>query len=79
MEVKQIINIILEEADIQIESAYKNGYKQGVIDYQPDVTYYQNLYADLQNKNKKSKINAILKSVGLGFVFGIITSYLIKN
>ena len=78
---KEIINIILDEADIAIEDAYKEGYKKATLDYKPEIAYYQELYKS--TKKEKNNINIVVKSLCLGFTSGIITTIifysLIKN
>ena len=83
----EILAICLEEKDIAIEKAYAEGYKQGVLEYAPDVDYYKK-QADLLKKNNdllKDSIHDMNKSnslknlscFGLGFLSGGITGGLI--
>lgn len=74
-EVFELIEIILEESDIAIETSYKEGYKQAIVDTKPDVLYWQNKYKEQKKKGIKNTL--IFSSVGLlgGFVAGNITGY----
>jgi hypothetical protein len=67
-EVQQIIDIILEEADASIDSAYKEGYKQATVELKPDVEYWKTLY-ELDHKNSFSDA---LKFTLIGFGSGLL-------
>lgn len=86
-DVADIIAICLEEKDIAIEEAYAEGYKQGVLEYAPDVEYFKK-QTELLNRNNeilKDTIHDIRKNnsvenitcFGLGFLSGGITGGLI--
>ena len=67
-EVQQIIEIILEEADASIDSAYKEGYKQATVELKPDVEYWKTMY----ETSKKNTFSEALKFTIIGFGSGLI-------
>lgn len=67
-EVQQIIDIILEEADTSIDSAYKEGYKQATVELKPEVEFWKTLY----ETNKKNSFSEALKYALLGFGSGFL-------
>ena len=67
-EVQQIIDIILEEADASIDSAYKEGYKQATVELKPEVEFWKTLY----ETNKKNSFSEALKYALLGFGSGFL-------
>lgn len=77
-EVLEIVNIILEEADAEIESAYEKGYKQGVLDYAPKVAYWKTLYEEQEKNSLQNYITVGSISFGLGFLIGGLTGYFIQ-
>lgn len=74
-EVNQMIQIILEEADISIENAYAEGYKQGVLEFKPDLLITEN-----ENRNIKNSCfhNSVI-SFSIGFVGGIVTDLIFRH
>lgn len=69
-EVNEIINIILEEADNTIDSAYKEGYKQATVELQPEIIYWKTLYETTQNNNKSELLKKNLIWNMIGFTTG---------
>lgn len=67
-EIQQIIDIILEEADASIDSAYKEGYKQATVELKPEVEFWKTLY----ETNKKNSFSEALKYALLGFGSGFL-------
>lgn len=67
-EVQEIINIILEEADISIDNAYKEGYKQATVELEPEVEYWKTMY----DTRKKNSFSDILKFTIIGFSSGLL-------
>ena len=69
-EVQAIIDIILEEADISIEKAYKEGYKQATVELQPEVEYWKTMYETRKQNSLSSNIKFSLIGFGAGFLLG---------
>lgn len=67
-EVQAIIDIILEEADKSIDTAYKEGYKQATVELQPEVEYWKAMY----NTRRKNSFSDNLKCSLLGFSAGLL-------
>ena len=67
-EVQQIIDIILEEADISIDNAYKEGYKQATVELGPEVEYWKTMY----ETRKKNSFSDNLKFTLIGFGSGLL-------
>ena len=40
-EVQEVLDIVIEEAEKSITEAYNAGYKQGVLEFKPEVSYWQ--------------------------------------
>ena len=79
-EVQEIIDIILEEADKSIDTAYKEGYKQATVELQPEIDYWKTLYEIRKSNTFSDNIKFSVTGFGIGFVFGtIIRSSLIEN
>lgn len=78
-EVQEIINIILEEADVSIDNAYKEGYKQATVELMPEIDYWKTMYEETQKTSFAINLKYNLISFGaglllggaLGFTFGI--------
>ena len=67
-EVQAIIDIIFEEADKSIDTAYKEGYKQATVELQPEVEYWKAMY----NTRRKNSFSDNLKCSLLGFSAGLL-------
>ena len=67
MEVQALIDIILEEADISIDRAYKEGYKQATVELQPDIDFWKTMYTE----KKRSSVSDIFKYSLIGFGSGL--------
>lgn len=76
-EVNEIISIILEEADISIEKAYKEGYKQATVELEPEIIYWKTLFQDYKTESIKNKI--LFGSIGFasGLLIGNVTGFTI--
>ena len=72
-EVQQIIDIILEEADISIDKAYKEGYKQATVELQPEIEYWKTLYETRSEHTMKENLRFIMIGFGAGFIVGGIS------
>lgn len=66
----EIISIILEEADISIDKAYKEGYKQATVELKPELEYYKTLYTEQKKKSFKDIFIYAGISFGIGFLTG---------
>lgn len=69
-EVNEFINIILEEADLSIDKAYKEGYKQATVELKPEIEYWKTLYNETQKINRDENIKKYLISNIIGLTFG---------
>ena len=76
-EVQEIINIILEEADVSIDNAYKEGYKQATVELQPEITYWKTLYEETQKSSFSSNLKFNLISFGTGLLLGGVLGFTI--
>lgn len=74
-EVKQLIQIILEEADASIDNAYKEGYKQATVELLPEVEYWKLLYNDSKKSKIQDNIKLSLISFGSGFLIGGLSGF----
>lgn len=65
----------MEESELAIESAYKEGYKQAIVETKPDVLYWEKMYKEQKKKTVKNSL--IFSGVGLasGFILGNVTGY----
>lgn len=81
-EVEQILLICLAEMNKNIDSAFAEGYKQGLLTSAPDAEYYKMLSLELEREVKRLNHNAnvpwwsipisILGGTALGFGFAQI-------
>ena len=76
-EVQQIIDIILEEADKSIDSAYKEGYKQATVELKPEVEYWKCLYETNKNNNFSRTLMFTLFGFGSGLILGGVSGVII--
>lgn len=67
-----MINIMLEEADIAIENAYNEGYKQAAVEFKPEITYWQNKYLLSEYEFRNQKTTSAFTFAALGLAFGSI-------
>ena len=72
-EVQAIIDIIFEEADISIDNAYKEGYKQATVELQPEIDYWKVMYESRKNNTFADNLKFSLIGISIGFVLGSIT------
>lgn len=76
-EVQQIIDIILEEADASIDSAYKEGYKQATVELKPDVEYWKTMYETSKKNNFSEALKYTIIGLGTGLILGSYTGVVI--
>ena len=76
-EVQAIIDIILEEADVSIEKAYKEGYKQATVELKPEIIYWQTRYNSSANTDFTTKLKIGIVSFGSGFLVGGYSGYML--
>lgn len=72
-EVLELLQIVEQEADLAIDRAFNEGYKQGMLAYAPEVEYWQTRAFQLQEEISKLKKDRWLYAVGgfgVGFLFG---------
>lgn len=69
-EVQAIIDIILEEADLSIEKAYKEGYKQATVELQPEAEYWKTLYQTRKENTFSDNLKYSIIGFGTGFLLG---------
>lgn len=78
MEVQELIDIILEEADIVIKESYEEGYKQATLELKPDVEYWKFKYESLEKNNLKQSITIGSISFGIGLLIGTVSGLCIS-
>ena len=76
-EVQQIVDILLEEADASIDSAYKEGYKQATVELKPEVEYWKTLYEGTKKNNFSDALKFTLIGFGSGLVLGTYSGIVI--
>lgn len=78
-EVQKILQIVQEEYEKSIDTAFAEGYKQGLLEALPQKEYYKVLSEDLQVEAKKLEQNNKLKKyfVSLSFVFGFSLGFIV--
>lgn len=74
-EVQTIIDIIFEEADISIDNAYKEGYKQATVELQPDIDYWKTMYETRKNNTFSDNLRFCLLGFGAGIVLGGVSGF----
>lgn len=76
-EVQQIIDIIFEEADISINNAYKEGYKQATVELQPQVEYWKTMYETRKNNTFSENLRFSLIGFSSGLILGSFSGIVI--
>lgn len=76
-EVQQIIDIIFEEADASIDSAYKEGYKQATVELKPDVEYWKTMYESTKKNNFSEILKFTIIGLGTGLILGSYSGVII--
>lgn len=76
-EVQQIIDIIFEEADISIDNAYKEGYKQATVELQPQVEYWKTMYETRKNNTFSENLRFSLIGFSSGLILGSFSGIVI--
>ena len=72
-EVQEVLEIVILEAEKSITESYNAGYKQGVLEFKPEVSYWQ---AEAENYKRqyllerRKKWQWALGGTGLGFIGG---------
>lgn len=75
-----MIEVVLDEADIAIKTAYQEGYKAGVLAWKTEADYWKYRSEQLQVQIKgldKTKWLYGLSGFGLGFLTGGATTFAI--
>lgn len=67
----QLIQTLNNTAEQAIETAYKDGYKQGVLEYSPQATALQAINSSLERENERLKTRQTI-AVAAGFCGGLI-------
>ena len=63
-EVQELLDIVVEEAEKSITEAYNAGYKQGVLEYKPDVAYWKTQAEGFETLLKAERRKKWLWSLG---------------
>ena len=72
-EVQEILEIVIQEAEKSITEAYNAGYKQGVLEFKPEVSYWQTEAENYKRQyllERRKKWQWALGGAGLGFIGG---------
>ena len=72
-EVQEVLDIVIEEAEKSITEAYNAGYKQGVLEFKPEVSYWKaevENYKRLLTVERGKKWQWTLGGAGVGFISG---------
>lgn len=63
-----MLQIVCEEADESIDKAYKEGYKQGVLEYAPQVEYFKSKFESEEEYNFQKNFSYF----GVGLFIGTL-------
>ena len=72
-EVQELLDVVIEEAEKSIAEAYNAGYKQGVLEFKPEVSYWK---AEAENYKRRLALERGKKwqwaagGVGIGLLGG---------
>lgn len=79
-DVRFLVEQIKQAGDEQIEKAYDEGYKAGILEYEPKLEGFKLQYDILEKENKKLKSNQWQKPVyiALGIAGGFFFGYMVK-
>ena len=72
-EVQELLDIVVEEAEKSITEAYNAGYKQGVIEFKPDVSYWKTKAEEYERQfllERRKKWRWALSGFGIGILGG---------
>lgn len=72
-EVQEVLEIVILEAEKSITEAYNAGYKQGVLEFKPEVSYWQTEAENYKRQyllERRKKWQWALGGAGLGFIGG---------
>ena len=72
-EVQELLDIVVEEAEKSITEAYNAGYKQGVIEFKPDVSYWKTKAEEYERQfllEYRKKWRWALSGFGIGILGG---------
>ncbi len=72
-EVQEALDIVILEAEKSITEAYDAGYKQGVLEFKPEVSYWQTEAENYKRQyllERRKKWQWALGGAGLGFIGG---------
>ena len=70
---QEVLEIVILEAEKSITEAYNAGYKQGVLEFKPEVSYWQTeaeTYKRQYLLERRKKWQWALGGAGLGFIGG---------
>ena len=73
-EVQELLDIVVEEAEKSITEAYNAGYKQGVLEYKPNVAYWKTQaegFETLLKAERRKKWLWSLGGVSIGLAGGV--------
>ena len=72
-EVQEALEIVINEAEKSITEAYNAGYKQGVLEFKPEVSYWQAKAENYKRQyllERRKKWQWALGGAGVGFISG---------
>ena len=72
-EVQEALEVVINEAEKSITEAYNAGYKQGVLEFKPEVSYWQTEAESYKRQyllERRKKLQWTLGGAGLGFISG---------
>ena len=72
-EVQEALEIVINEAEKSITEAYNAGYKQGVLEFKPEVSYWQTEAESYKRQyllERRKKWQWTLGGAGVGFISG---------
>ena len=70
---QEVLEIVIQEAEKSITEAYNAGYKQGVLEFKPEVSYWQTEAENYKRQyllERRKKWQWALGGAGLGFIGG---------
>lgn len=67
------LSIVIDEAEISIDKAYDEGYKQATIELLPEVEYYKKVYSEEKKLKSKNNYNLMFGGFVVGISVGVVT------
>lgn len=80
-EVQEALEVVINEAEKSITEAYNAGYKQGVLEFKPEVSYWRaeaESYKRQYLLERRKKWQWALGGAGLGFIGGASLSLTLR-